>query len=105
MQSKAKQSVNIDPETMAKVESMIVKQDNGYSCTHCDYTSSIRHKDHIKEHVEKHIEGLKYPCSFCPNVFRSSYSFKKHARQCPKFWRRKNYEFFSFQNQQILSFP
>ena len=84
-QSKAKQSINIDPETMAKVESMIVKQENGYSCTRCEYTSSIRHRDHMRDHVEKHIEGLKYPCSSCAKVFRLSQTLRKHERQCAKF--------------------
>ena len=83
-QARTKQSVHIDAETMAKVESMIVKQENGYSCTHCEYTSRKGHKDHMKEHVERHIEGLEYPCSTCSKVFRLSHSFRKHERQCVK---------------------
>ena len=84
-QKKIKQSVHIDAETQAKVESMIVKQVDGYSCTHCEYTSSKSHKDHMKEHVERHIEGLEYPCPSCAKVFRLSHSFRKHEKQCVKF--------------------
>ena len=80
MQPKTRQSVRINPDTMAKVESMIEKGSDGYSCTQCDYTT--RSKQHMKEHVEKHIEGLKYPCNSCPKVYRYSHSFRDHKRTC-----------------------
>ena len=54
------------------------RPDGYHACTKCDYTS--RKKDHAREHVEKHIEGLEYPCSDCNKVFRSSHSFRSHRR-------------------------
>ena len=52
---------------------------DGYSCTNCDYTS--KKKDHVREHVEKHIDGLEYPCNVCNRVYRSSHSFRDHKRR------------------------
>ena len=78
--AKAKQAVYIGPGTMAKIQSMVERVEEGYSCTVCDYTS--KRKSHIMEHVEKHIEGLEYPCNFCNKVWRSSHSFRDHIRRC-----------------------
>ena len=69
-------SVILDPDTMATIESMLEKRVDGYSCTNCDYFS--KQKTHMKEHAEKHIEGLEYPCNDCKKVYRSSHSFRNH---------------------------
>ena len=63
-----KQAAYIDPATSAKIASMIEKRIGGFFCNNCDYTSN--HKSHIQDHVEKHIEGLEYPCSACNKVLR-----------------------------------
>ena len=80
VQSKARQTGHIEPATMAKIELMIERIEEGYTCTDCDYTS--KKKSHILEHVEKHIKGLEYPCNFCNLVSRSSHSFREHKRRC-----------------------
>ena len=79
IQPNEKQTTVIDPDIMATVESMIEKQANGFLCTKCDYTSNNR--GHIREHVEKHIEGLQYPCNICNKVYRSSLTFRGHRRR------------------------
>ena len=79
-QQKPKQDSLIEPSTMARIESMIEKQVDGYYCTNCGHTS--KHLGHIKEHVEKHIEGLEYPCNSCNKIMRSSHSFRNHKRLC-----------------------
>ena len=83
MQENPRQTTRIDPETIAKVDSMIEKQSDGYSCTHCGHTT--RKKDHIREHVERHIEGLEYPCNSCGRVLRSSHSLTNHKSRCFNF--------------------
>ena len=80
IQTKLRQSKEIEFETLQKVESMIVKRDNVMFCTNCDYTS--KHGGHMREHVEKHIEGLEYPCNSCGKVMRSSHAFREHKRKC-----------------------
>ena len=78
-EQKPKQDSLIEPGTMAKIESMIEKQIEGYFCTNCGHTS--KHIGHLREHVEKHIEGLEYPCNSCNKILRSSHSFREHKRK------------------------
>ena len=77
---KLKQNSIISPDTMARIQSMIEKRAEGYNCTNCDYTTRVL--GHMKEHVEKHIEGLQYPCNLCHKTFRSSHSFRNHSKAC-----------------------
>ena len=77
-----KKTVDIDPVTAALVESMFERKDLGFACNHCEYTSKKGHKDHMREHVEKHIGGLEYPCNYCNKVLSSSISFRKHLQRC-----------------------
>ena len=72
----------IEPATMTKIESMIEKRVDGEHCTSCGYTT--KRTCHMREHVEKHIEGLEYPCHSCNKIMRSSHSFRDHKRKsCP----------------------
>ena len=79
-QQKPKHDSLIEPATMARIESMIEKRVDGYCCTKCVHTS--KHLGHMKEHVEKHIEGLEYPCDVCNKIMRSFHSFRNHKRLC-----------------------
>ena len=76
-QMKTTKTVSIAPEIKAKIDSMISRRDDGlYTCSECEYTSKVH--VHMREHVEKHIEGLEYPCNFCDKVLRSSSVLRKH---------------------------
>ena len=79
-------SVHIDPETMTKINAIIEKGTDGYSCTNCGYTS--KHPGHMREHAEKHIEGLEYPCNSCDRIFRFSLSLRDHVRNFCKFSKK-----------------
>ena len=79
-QQKPKPNSVIEPDTMARIESMIEKRADGYSCTKCGYKT--KHPGHMREHVEKHIEGLEYPCYSCNKIMRSSHAFREHKRKC-----------------------
>ena len=68
-EQKPRRNPLIEPATMAKIESMIEKREGGYNCTSCGYTTRIT--THMREHVEKHIEGLEYPCTACNKIMRS----------------------------------
>ena len=78
-QQKPKLNSVIKPSTMEKIESMIEKRVDGYYCINCGHTSKKR--DHVKEHVEKHIEGLEYPCNSCNKIMRSSNTLRCHKRR------------------------
>ena len=71
---RTKQATIISPETSSTIESLIGGQPGALFCTQCGYKSG-------KEHVEKHIEGLEYPCTSCKKVFRSSLSLRNHKRK------------------------
>ena len=73
---KFKPNVVIGPDTLARIESMIERGSEGYSCTNCGYTS--KKTSHIREHVEKHIDGLEYPCILCNKTFGTSASCRNH---------------------------
>ena len=49
----------IAEETARLVETLYTNVDGVYACLKCNYNSL--QKGHLKEHVEKHIEGLRYP--------------------------------------------
>ena len=79
-QPRPKQTPLIDPLIMARIESMVEKHNDGsFSCVKCDFKAKKR--NHIKEHTEKHIEGLEYPCNSCNKVFRFSQSLRDHKRR------------------------
>ena len=71
----------IPEEVVRQVETLYKKLDTHgvFACQKCSYTSTQR--GHLKEHVEKHIEGLKYPCNLCGKVSSSSMSMRGHLRK------------------------
>ena len=79
-QANSKPTAHIDTSTMAKIESIMEKgTGGGYACNNCGYTA--KQKCHMQEHVEKHIEGLQYPCNSCNKIMRSSLSLRNHKRK------------------------
>ena len=51
-----------------KREQLMEKRDGRHHCKACDYSSN--RKDNTREHVERHIDGLSYPCNSCEKTFR-----------------------------------
>ena len=78
-QANSKPTAHIDTTTKAKIQSLMEKGTGGYSCNNCGYISKI--KSHMQEHVEKHIEGLEYPCDSCNKIMRSSLSLRNHKQK------------------------
>ena len=69
--------VHIDEDTFRKREALFQKQDHGvWTCNVCSFTSSNRGT--MREHVEKHMKGLEFPCDHCGKIMRSSMSLRKH---------------------------
>ena len=74
-QNESKSSL-IGSDTMRTINSLIEKRFDRHACLKCDYISTD--KTNMKKHVERHIEGLAFPCNFCQKVFGSSQSFRNH---------------------------
>jgi len=54
------------------------KGGDSWECTQCSYTSS--YKGHLREHVEKHIEGFLVSCDICQKTFTKKRNLRRH--QC-----------------------
>ena len=59
LDQKAKETTCINSDTTAKIDSNIKRLSDGFACTMCDYSS--KQKNHMREHAERHVEGLEYP--------------------------------------------
>ena len=69
--------VHIDEDTFRKRDTLFQIQEHGvWACNVCSFTSSNRGT--MREHVEKHMEGLEFPCDHCGKIKRSSMSLRKH---------------------------
>ena len=67
-------------EVEEKIQELIERRDGSHHCLACDYRSS--HTGHIREHVERHIQGLQYPCQFCQKILQSRSALRNHSRRC-----------------------
>ena len=64
-------------EINEKIEEFLEKvEGGGYNCKTCGKYS--KKKDHIRKHVETHLEGLSFPCNTCGKIFRSSNALYTH---------------------------
>ena len=87
-----KQGKNISTDILEQIDLMIEKQQKDFSCKVCGYIT--RNKGHANEHVEKHIEGLEYPCNICRKILRYFFTHPKYfnfvsAPQTSKFLFQK----------------
>ena len=71
-----KPKVHIASEIIQMRETMFEKLGGLWTCKVCNFSSKDR--SHLREHVEKHIEGVEYPCNLCGKILRSSKSLRSH---------------------------
>ena len=62
-------------------QQMIITSD-GRQCGICFYNT--QKYSNLKEHIETHFEGLKFPCVNCNNPYPSRPSLRYHMRKCGK---------------------
>ena len=69
-----------------KREALMERQDRTktskrhWACKVCGYKS--KSKDHVRIHVETHIEGLEYVCDSCGKITKTSAAFGVHQYRC-----------------------
>ena len=76
MEASLKQNIHIKDDILRMRETMFEKVDKLWTCKVCKF-SSVQ-ACHLREHVEKHIEGVEYPCNLCGKIMRSSKSLRLH---------------------------
>ena len=76
-----KKGKNISNDLLEQINLMLEKQQNHFSCKVCGYNT--RNKGHANEHVEKHIEGLEYPCNICSKILRYLILHVIHPKKYP----------------------
>ena len=62
-------------------ENIITNEDGSLTCKICNKTRGGSKNDArtvMRRHMQTHIEGVSYPCSFCDKTFRSKNSFNNH---------------------------
>jgi len=73
----------VNDEMKAKVDALIVTTPDGFFvCNECRYGS--KSEEHVREHIELHIEGFSHKCRTCNRVFTKRTSFKFHMSKCQK---------------------
>ena len=55
------QRIHIENDVLQMREKMIEKFDKVWTCKVCEFSS--HNSGHMREHVEKHLEGVEYPCN------------------------------------------
>ena len=62
-----------------KLDGMYSQNPSGeYSCHSCLKTFKKSTRFHMREHVETHVEGLQFDCSFCSKQLRSRNALRQH---------------------------
>ena len=82
MSNLPKPKVHIGNDILQMRETMFEKVEGRWTCKVCNFSSI--NSTHLREHVEKHIEGVEYPCNQCGKIMRSSKSLRNHynGRRC-----------------------
>ena len=66
------------PEVLEQIDENIVRNaDNMWECKAC--SRSFVRKDHLKQHIETHLEGVSFDCPMCDKTFRSRNSLNVHT--------------------------
>ena len=73
-------NTNQNHEILQKRDTLFEKQNSLWTCKVCGFASIQR--GHLAEHVEKHMEGLEFPCKLCGKLLRSTMSFRVHKTRC-----------------------
>ena len=63
-----------------KVAELILKSDKRWTCKECPYSSE--YTTHVKEHVERHIEGFSFDCDYCDKTFSMKRNLRAHKYSC-----------------------
>ena len=63
-----------------KVSALMEKNDLLWMCKVCSYSS--KNKQHVMEHVGKHIKGYSFECKFCHKSHQTKVALRFHVGKC-----------------------
>ena len=58
------------------IDKMVVKDGNTYKCGICERSS--RDRSNVRRHVETHVDGLSYPCTYCSKTLKTKNAHYMH---------------------------
>merc|ERR1719232_648391 len=58
-------------------EEMMEKENGLWKCLKCGKV--LKHKGHMRSHIETHIEGGSYSCNSCGKAYRTRHSLQVHT--------------------------
>ena len=64
------------------IESMIEQVDTYWRCKTCGKISQT--KSRLKQHMERHVGGIQYPCNLCEKTFKSRPCYYMHKSRVHK---------------------
>ena len=71
-----------EDELEKKIALMMEKRGDIWACKACERISS--RKDNLYKHAEKHIEGIKRPCTICGKTYKSTDTLQYHKSAAHK---------------------
>jgi len=72
----AEKETNLIDAYDLELEKLIIKNEGIWKCTKCEKSSKL--KGNIKNHAEKHINGVLHSCHFCNKLSKSRHGLKAH---------------------------
>ena len=82
--AKVDTSINFNCDNISEVneqieDNIVRNAENMWECKVCG--RSFARKDHLKQHVETHLEGVSFDCPMCEKTFRSRNALAIHKHR------------------------
>ena len=74
--SSSRIKVNNMSEAEEKVKELLLRERDGFKCAMCGYNA--KYWQRVSLHIETHIDGLEYFCTFCDKQFKRKNTLLVH---------------------------
>ena len=80
------EKIKVDAGNFSSVEELdfyikeqIINTNEGKQCGFCFYRT--KRSDHLRDHIETHLEGLSFSCNICDKSYSSRENLRHHKRR------------------------